>query len=136
MIENIQKLLSKVDAQYVQKYVNYCKSLDDILNEDLNNLTMCINLKNCKTLVGVIELDLLDKGFTAKEIKEITQEIDEIVKTDFSKETMYKYISYCVSLVNEYNSYEEFLDIIKEEYDEWVSEDTFNIIFKYYNSLL
>lgn len=136
MIENIQKLLSKVDAQYVQRYVNYCKSLDDILNEGLDNLTMGINLKNCQTLVGVIELDLLDKGFTAKEIKEITYEIDEIVKTDFSKETMYKYISYCVSLVNEYNSYEEFLDIIKEEYDEWVSEDTFNIIFKYYNSLL
>ena len=73
----------------------------------------------------MIELDLVDKGFSSDEVKEIIGSIDYEINTDrISKETAYKFIAYYICLHN-YGNFDtiEELEMIMENGLEWSADD-------------
>lgn len=128
MNENISALLSKVDAQYKNDYCIVCLDRRNLSDAERRIIEDGTNLDKSNTFMEVITDDLSDKGFT-------DSEIEQIATNQLDKETALKYIAYVVSLLNDYNSYEEFLTLINEEYSEYVTQDTYTKIKRLYDSL-
>lgn len=101
----MEKLLLTVNSEYKEDFRNICLQ-EDISDEERNILEEGTNLEKSETFVEAIESDLMDKGFTK-------EEIDEIVINQINQKTAIKYIAYVVSLVGDYDSYEEFMENVR-----------------------